>query len=252
MFDYNVPHILHMSVPLLKRIAVVSDVDSLEEFSFYLDTLDKDIECICIVGNVKPLFPVLRLSKTKVEMVTFTPGTRDYSDSLDDAHLKTICEDLGIVFLQERAIQVKDLKIIGCTLWTPDVNLGAYEHHLKWLQDKCDSVQPDVIVTHYAPVDSPCLRPISYSKETVKSLYAPDIGYKILDECPSIKLWVFGGLKLQGSLNIDIDKYLITNSLTHAPEYHCTRLLKDYLKIIDQKPASLRSFMKAYEKEKDI
>lgn len=111
------------------------------------------------------------------ERVFYIPGNHEYychSIAETDARLEELCSDLDIELLQKKTVQVDDVLISGCTLWSDATEEGfhktndkrwikgfsrqemvsLHKDHLSFLQEEQtkNKTKPHVFLTHYAPL----------------------------------------------------------------------------------------------------
>ncbi len=141
--------------------------------------------------NYELLLNMLSLTHDKVFVIT---GNHEYyNNTLDiDDHIKLLCED-NVHFLQMDSIIYKNVKFMGCTLWSnPDRTLSKYMNdfnyikdfnidiyidthlkHKKWIKSELISDIKTCVITHHLPLT--CLIDEKYKDNPLNSFFASDV-----------------------------------------------------------------------------
>jgi len=205
------------------KIFQVSDIhlEYLKEIPSINEWPHADILCLCgDIGNLEinpSLFETfLQKCKEKYSEILLIPGNHEYYQSncnlrMADRKLQDLCESCGVHFLNCSEKVVKDIRFIGCTLWSipsryalgfsKDFHLSnAYSYsediiklhksHVSFLQEKLnqESKYPTVVMTHHLP--SKALIHKRYENHQMNSLIACEIISK--QKIQNVRLWLFG------------------------------------------------------------
>jgi len=163
---------------------------------------------------------LLSLTHQKVFVIT---GNHEYynNDLSIDNHIISVCED-NIHFLQLNSLIYKNVKFMGCTLWSQaDQKLSKYmndfnyiqnfnsndyqqlhEKHSKWLLDNINDNIKTCVITHHLP--SSLLIDEEYKNHPLTSYFATDLDLPIKPD-----YWCYGHTHKFNYVKMD------------GCEYHC-------------------------------
>lgn len=175
---------------------------------------------ICPMTN-KYLIGFLEWCKSQWTHVLWVPGNHEYYKSErnitdSDIEMQSMCDKIGIIFMQKKSIKIEGIVFMGCTLWTDiegheqavrrhmndfnyikdmtiDVWKQAFIDHKKWitttltdLRECTEPEMPIVVITHHAPLKNTS-HPIYESKDTTKGFST-----NLSDIVKLSDLWIFG------------------------------------------------------------
>ena len=107
------PHFVPETSPLADILILAGDIGSYQTGSMLIDQKDTDF-------GLARFSPRKDLAAWPVP-VFFVPGNHEY-DGLPfeeaDTRLRETCERLGIIFLHQRVVIFKGVRVLGCTLWS--------------------------------------------------------------------------------------------------------------------------------------
>ncbi len=110
------PHFTARPVPESDVLVLAGDIGSYQNGSQLLTLGMADFG----LARFSPL-PVSQGGAAWPTPVFFVPGNHEYDGlDFDEAHarLRTACERLGIVWLEQQTVVLQGVRFIGCTLWT--------------------------------------------------------------------------------------------------------------------------------------
>lgn len=104
------------------RIRPLSDIHN--EFEV-LVTKDVDCDVVALAGDIdlgpKGVYWAAQTFDQRGKKIVYIPGNHEYyrgDFDIVNREIEEACENTGIIYLQNRAIQVDDTVIVGGTLWT--------------------------------------------------------------------------------------------------------------------------------------
>jgi Icc-related predicted phosphoesterase len=207
------------------RIQYLSDLH-LEKYSApyrFKDfvTIAKNTDLLVLAGDISEcrkavLYLFLKYCKDRVERIVYVPGNHEYYGlTLAEGarQMKSICDHIGIHYLDNQVLELDDIVILGSTLWShiPDEHLVAitkllndynyirgfsvkmcnvlYRQNVKWLTDNITKYagKKIVVVTHHAPLPDITI-PDQYRGHIANYAYASDLS----DLIDRVQLWIFG------------------------------------------------------------
>ncbi len=110
------PHFTARPVPGSDLLVLAGDIGSYQNGSQLLTLGVADFG----LARFSPL-PVSQGGAAWPTPVFFVPGNHEYDGlDFDEAHarLRTACERLGIVWLEQQTVVLQGVRFVGCTLWT--------------------------------------------------------------------------------------------------------------------------------------
>ena len=133
-------------------------------------------DVLVLAGNVgdfnhKLTREFLAHTTKKYKHVLFVPGNHEYWGKMKDTQMDEICTQYGILMLQNKMVEIEGVTFAGTTLWSDIRNATprcvGFQNDFKFIADFSpkvytsyfetaiaflDTVQPDVVITHHAPL----------------------------------------------------------------------------------------------------
>jgi predicted phosphohydrolase len=137
--------------------------------------------------------------------------------------------DNRVMILQKDKVDLPNITILGCTLWTnitdedsyylndydrildwtPDLCRSTHQDHVNWITEEIQKAnKPIIILTHHAPLFK------VLEKHELQSAYATDLEYLL----PKVKYWFYGHTHIK--MNITINGCMLVNNPKGYPSEH--------------------------------
>lgn len=245
------------------KIFVISDLH-LEFFKTkqkiaYLKNLLEDIpeaDLLIIAGDLdyalaEDLKNTLLLFKKKYNEVIYVPGNHEYYETskkkltmtYKDLHLRSLCMEIGVHYLNCETVTIGGLEIAGCTLWSRptvyshnaindqigigislDKNITLHESHLDFLTRflKRNPESPKIIVTHHLPSSKPLHS--KFLQSDLNPSFCSEVASSLNLE--KVKLWACGH-----SHEAYKDDFYFVNPVGYSNERKISKLIKETVEI---------------------
>lgn len=123
--------------------------------------------------------PFLRYISSNWANVFYVCGAYEYTNCFSPFHRlqeirKVAFPHKNIHLLQKQTVFYKDMPILGCSLWSPQVNKNVFQNEQRWIQTEMKKYTEMMIITHY---------PL-YTREN-------RFHYTVEESC-KVKSWIYG------------------------------------------------------------
>jgi len=161
-----------------------------------------------------------KLSLTHEKVFVVSGNHEYYNNNIEetDLYLSNLCED-NVHFLQKQSIIYKNVKFIGCTLWSdPDQSLCKYINdfakiqnftydkykslhlnHKEWLEHELLNNYKNCVITHYLPLNK--LTNEQFINHPLHSFFSSDINTTGAD------YWFYGHTHVGNQMEIENVKF---------------------------------------------